>query len=290
VSGVSDVQLRLGGYAPSSSTHGRALERLAAGIRSRVAVDVEIIPNVMDLGRPATDLFEMVESGELTLCFFSTSYLCDRVPELNALERPFLFADLSEAHSALDGRLGAELTAATERRTDFEVLGYWDNGFRHFTNRLRPVRSPADLSGMRVRLQPNRLHEAMISSWGGIPVAVELSAGIRLIQDLEVDAQENPLANTVAYGVDRVHRHVTMTGHLYGARGLYANRQTMARLPGEVATSIREASTEAIAFQRTVAADYEVELRNRLEADGVEFVDLTAAERGAFELATRGIE
>ena len=57
-------------------------------------------------------------------------------------------------------------------------------------------------------------------------MAVELSEGIQMISRLDVDAQENPLANTVAYGVDRVHRHITMTGHLYGARGLFAHRPT----------------------------------------------------------------
>lgn len=283
--------VRFGGYAPPESTHGRALAHFVERMHDRLgdSTEVVILPNVMDLGRPATDLFTMVESGELTLCYFSTSYLGSRVPELDVLERPFLFSDLGEAHAALDGEFGAKLTAATERRTDFEVLGYWDNGFRHFTNRLRPVRSPADVAGMRVRLQPNKMHEAMVESWGGIPVAVELSEGVRLIQELAVDAQENPLGNSVAYGVDKVHNHVTMTGHLYGARGVYANRQMLADMPADIAEAIRASARDAIVYQRSIAADYESELRERLTAQGLEFIDLTPDEREAFIAPTRGV-
>jgi TRAP-type transport system periplasmic protein len=276
--------IRVGGYAPPDSVHSRALTHFVDRLHSRVgdAVTCEVVPNVMDLGRPAPALFDMVEQGELTWCYFSTSYLGDRVPELQVLERPFFFADLHEAHAALDGDLGRHLTQAIEQRTAFRVLGFWDNGFRHLTNRLRPVRTPEDVAGMRVRLQPNALHAAMIEAWGGEPVPAELSEGIELIASGQVDAQENPLANSVAYGVDRVHRHVTMTGHLYGARGVYANAEALDRLGDELADAVRASVAEAITFQREEAAAYERELRDRLEGAGLEFVDLTPSERAAF--------
>lgn len=278
------AQVRVGGYAPRESTHSHAVAEFAENLSRQLdGLDaVDITWNILDQGRPASDLLSMVEAGDLTWCYFSSSYLGSRVPELNALEVPFLFADLDEAHAALDGEFGAWLTAATERRTPFEVLGYWDNGFRHFTNRLRAVRVPADVAGMTVRLQPNAIHEAMVAAWGGVPRPAELSEGIRLITQGEVDAQENPLANTVAYGVDEVHNHVTMTGHLYGARGLYANRAALASMPPEVADAVRAAAREAIVFQRKAAAAYESELRRRLAGRGIEFVDLTEAERTEF--------
>jgi len=119
-------------------------------------------------------------------------------------------------------------------------------------------------------------------SWGAIPVAVELSAGIQLISSLEVDAQENPLANTVAYGVDLVHRHVTMTGHLYGARGLFSHRQTWEDIEPGLRDVVSKATRSAIDVQRRAAAAMESTLRARLEDDGVEFVDLTDVERSVF--------
>ena len=103
------------------------------------------------------------------MLFLLEGYLGDRVPELNVLEHLFLFPDLPTAHRVLDGELGGALAAAVRANTGFEVLGFWDNGFRHMTNRLRPIRTPDDCGGMTVRLQPNAIHEELIRSWGAVP-------------------------------------------------------------------------------------------------------------------------
>lgn len=242
----------------------------------------------MDQGHPNTDLLEMVESGEMFLCYFSTSYLGPRVSELNVVETPFLFSDLPSAHRSLDGRLGEALGAAVRAKTGFEVLGFWDNGFRHMTNRLHPIRRPDDLWDMTVRIQPNPIHEELMRNWGAVPVAVELSEGIEMIKSGAVEAQENPLANTVAYGVHEVHPHVTMTGHLYGARGLFANRRVYEDLSDELRGLVEDGARTAVAVQRDAASKLEADLRNDLEESGIVFVDLGPDERTAFQEAASG--
>jgi TRAP-type transport system periplasmic protein len=283
------MELWIGGYGPEQSAHGHGLktfkELVEAG--SDGAVTVDVTWNIMDEGRPNTDLFELVETGDMFFCYFSSSYLGSRVPELDVLETPFLFPDLPTAHGALDGPLGEALAEAVRRQTGFDVLGFWDNGFRHMTNRLRPIHRPEDCSGMTVRMQPNLIHEELIRSWGAVPVAVELSAGIELISRLEVDAQENPLANTVAYGVDQVHNHFTMTGHLYGARGLFCHRPTLESFDDDVRALVTDAASRAVQAQREAAGQLEQTLRARLEQGGALFVDLTEGERDEFVAASR---
>jgi TRAP-type transport system periplasmic protein len=285
---MSPRKLWVGGYGPEKSAHGEGLaafrDQVVAGTDGEV--EVEVTWNIMDEGRPNTDLFDLVEAGHMFLCYFSSSYLGGRVPELNVLETPFLFSDLEGAHRALDGPLGEALAGAVRSATGFEVLGFWDNGFRHMTNRLRPIHRPEDCKGMTVRMQPNVVHEELIRCWGAIPVAVELSAAIQLIIRLDVDAQENPLANTVAYGVDQVHRYITMTGHLYGARGLFAHRATWESFDPDLRRVVDGATRTAIEVQRKSAAELEKTLRASLETGGVEFVDLTADEREAFFAAS----
>lgn len=281
---MSPLTLRVGGYAPEDTAHGAGLAAFRDAVEdgSAGSVRVEIMWNILDTGRPASDLFDLVETGELFLCYFSSSYLGSRVPDLNVIEVPYLFKDLDHAHRVLDGPLGDRLIGAVEAVTGFSVLGFWDNGFRHFTNRLRPVRHPDDTRGMTVRLQPNVYHEEMVRSWGAVPIAVELSKGIELITTLAVDAQENPLANTVAYGVDGVHRHITMSAHLYGARGLFAHRATLEALDPAIALVVRTAARAAVIRQRVAAEEGERRLRTRLESQGIEFIDLTDSERAAF--------
>ncbi len=285
------IKIRFGGYSPPDSTHSRAAVHFKEALASRVggAVEVDHFWNVLDFGYRADDLLSMVECGLLTMCYFSTSYLATRVPELEIVDLPFLFEDEAHAHAAMDGALGNFLTEKTESATDFRVLGYWDNGFRHLSNRLRPVRSPGDLKGMRIRLQPNDVHIKTFERLGAVPVPVDLKIGIEKIVSHDVDAQENPLANTVTYGVTEHHRHITMSGHFFGARGLYAHRGSVDSWPEEVRTAVREAIREAIGVQRELALAKEKELRTGLEAEGVSFVDLTEGERAVFKDTTQPI-
>lgn len=274
--------IRLGGYAPPDSAHSRALDRFADFVRTESdgRIEVEILYNVLELGRPATDLFDMMNVGELTVCYFSTSYLGSAVPLLDALEIPFLFDSLDEAHDALDGPFGATLSDAIREALGYEVLGYWDNGFRHLTNAVRPVRSPADCAGLSIRLQPNRVHEALAEAWGMKPVLTELSAGIEMIAKGEVDAQENPLANAFAYGV--THRNITLSSHLYGARGVFADADQMAALEKSAADIVRAGARVAIEHQRADARRYEDTLRARFEAEGRTVIDLSNEQRQSF--------
>ncbi len=285
---VSGALIRVAGYAPPASVHSRALDVFADFVRERSsgALTVEVVHNVMDAGRPMSSLLDMVSSGESTICYFSTSYLGAEVPDLDALEVPYLFATLEDAHAALDGALGDALAAAIERVHPVEVLGFWDNGFRHLTNSVRPIRTPADCAGLSIRLQPNRVHAELTRAWAMTPVLAELSEGIRLIADGDVDAQENPLANTRAYGVD--HEHVTLTGHLYGARVLLANRARLAQMDAASADLLRAAARHAIEFQRIAAHEYEGVLRREFDATR-RLVELTDDERAAFVEASSSV-
>ena len=103
------------------------------------AVEIHTVCNILDFGYRAEDILWLVEHGVLTLGYQSSSYLTDRIPELGVADLPFLFANAQRARTAIDGRLGAFLTRAIEQRAGYRVLGYFENGFRHLSNRLRPV-------------------------------------------------------------------------------------------------------------------------------------------------------
>ena len=280
-------QVRLGGYAPSDSTHGRALDRIAAGLRRglRDRVEIGIEYNILDRGRPASTLLDEVESGALTLCFFSSSYLADRVPELAVVDLPYVFESLDHAHRSLDGALGTVLSERTREATGLVPLGYWDNGFRHLSNRSREVHTPEDCRGLRVRLQPNWAHEQLFREFGAEPVANDLRAGIAMLRSGELDAQENPFANFVAYGIHELHPYVTLTGHVYGARGVYASAVQLRDWTDVELEVLHAAVGAAIDEQRASAARAEAELQEWLAARGTKIHALTDDESAAFREA-----
>jgi TRAP-type C4-dicarboxylate transport system substrate-binding protein len=278
------IQIRMGGYGPPTTTHSRALKMIGdrLGAEFGDAVDVKYIWNVMDLGYKGEDLLWMVEHGILTLAYQSTSYLTSRVPELGFVDLPFLFDDLEHARSAMDGKLGQYLTERIEARIGYRMLGYLENGYRHVSNRLRPIRAPADLAGMRIRMLPSEVHCRTFALFGAIPVPCDLSQALVDIASGAVDAQENPLANTVTYGVHKLHRYHTLTGHFYLSRGIYANRAAVDGWPVELRDAVRAATREAVEHQRTLAVEEEAIARQAIEREGCEIVTLTSRERGAF--------
>ena len=284
------IQIRMGGYGPRSTTCSRGLKIMGERLEREFgrAVDVKYVWNVLDFGYKASDLLWMAEHGILTLCYQSTSYLADRVPELEFADLPFLFDGLRDARAAMDGKLGAWLRGRVEERIPrYRLLGYFENGYRHLSNRLRPVRAPAELKGMRIRLMPGKVHARSFELLGAIPFSLDLKPGLEAIVSGAVDAQENPLANTVDYGAHKVHRYHTLSGHCYLSRGIYLNRAEFERWPKDLQQGIQGAAREAIATQRELAVAEEETARRAIESAGGEVVELTPAERAAFARAVR---
>ena len=283
------IQIRMGGYGPPTTTHSRALKMIGDRLVAQfgAAVDVKYVWNVMDLGYKGEDVLWMVEHGILTLAYQSTSYLTSRVPELGLVDLPFLFRDLAHARGAMDGRLGEYLTERIEARIGYRMLGYLENGYRHVSNRLRPVRAPADLGGMRIRMLPSAVHCRTFELLGAIPVPCDLKQALADIASGAVDAQENPLANTVTYGVHKLHRFHTLTSHFYLSRGLYANRTAVDGWPAELRDAVRQATREAVHRQRELAVEEEAIARQAIEREGCEIVELAEREREAFVAKVR---
>ena len=284
------IQLRMGGYGPPTTTCSRGLKIMGDRLAQEFgkAVDVKYIWNVMDLGYKGGDLLWMAEHGILTLSYQSTSYLADRVPELDMADLPFLFDGLKDARAAMDGKFGAWMTRKIEERIPgYRVLGYFENGYRHVSNQLRPVRALADLKGMRVRLMPGKIHARSFELLGTVPFSLDLKPGLEAVVSGAVDAQENPLANTVDYGAHKVHRHHTLTGHCYLSRGIYMNRAEFERWPKELQQGIQRAARAAIVAQRDLAVEEEEIARKAIVSAGGEVVELTPAERAAFARAVK---
>ena len=284
------IQIRMGGYGPPKTTCSRGLKIMGDRLVQEFgkSVDVKYIWNVMDLGYKGGDLLWMAEHGILTLSYQSTSYLADRVPELDMADLPFLFDGLKDARAAMDGKFGAWMTRKIEERIPgYRVLGYFENGYRHVSNQLRPVRALADLKGMRVRLMPGKIHARSFELLGTVPFSLDLKPGLEAVVSGAVDAQENPLANTVDYGAHKVHRYHTLTNHCYLSRGIYMNRAEFERWPKELQQGIQLAAREAIVAQRDLAVEEEEVARKAIESAGGEVVELTPAERAAFSRAVK---
>jgi TRAP-type C4-dicarboxylate transport system substrate-binding protein len=288
---ATPITIRMGGYGPSTTGFSRSLkfigDKLTAQFGDRV--DIKYVWNIMDFGYKAEEIIWLVESGILTLGYQSSSYLTDRVPELSFVDLPFLFRDNDHARGAMDGALGRRLVEAIESKCNFRILGWYENGFRHISNRVRTVRLPADLKGIRIRVLPSKIQARTFELLGATPMIMDLTDAIRMIKAGEIDAQENPLTNTVTYGVHKFHRFHTISNHFYISRPIFLHRPTFDAWPADLKAAMQKAVTESVAFQRGLHVQEEDEAEKAIKAEGCEIVTLDAAQHDAFASAVQPI-
>jgi len=285
------IAIRMGGYGPPTTGFSLALKRIGDALAARFGdrVDIRYVWNVMDFGYRAEDILWLVESGVLTLGYQSSSYLTARVPELGFADLPFLFADTATARASIDGALGQRLAQAIESKTGFRILGWYENGFRHISNRVRAIHTPADLKGIRIRVLPSEIHERTFASLGATPRIMDLTEAIRGIGEGAIDAQENPLANTVTYDIHKHHRFHTLTRHFYVSRPIFLHRAAFDAWPADLQEAMRQAVAESVAFQREQHIEEEEAAARTIAATGGGITELDASQHGAFVAAVRPI-
>ncbi|MGH6727124.1 MAG: TRAP transporter substrate-binding protein, partial [Pseudolabrys sp.] len=274
------IQIRMGGYGPPTTGFSKSLQFIGYKLQAEFGdhVDVKYVWNIMDLGYKAEDILWLVKHGLLTLGYQSSSYLTDRVPELGFVDLPFLFAQNRQARAAMDGGLGDYLAAKIEERVGYRVLGWFENGFRQISNRLRPVHVPADLKGMKIRVLPSEVQRRTFELLGAVAMPMDLTEAIAMIKAGTLDAQENPLANTVTYGVQKFHKFHTLTNHFYISRPIFLNRAAFDDWPSDLRLAMQKAVNEAVAFQRNLAVEEQAQARKTIADAGCEIIEPSPAE------------
>lgn len=285
------IRIILAGYGPATTSFSLALKRIGDRLEARFADAVELryVYNILDLGYRGLDILWLVEEGILTAGYQSSSYLTDRVADLGMIDLPFIFPDNHTARAAMDGELGRTMTASIEASTDYRILGYFENGFRHLSNRLRPVRSPADMQGLSIRVLPSKVHERTFGLLGAQPEIMDLSEVIARVKAGTIDAQENPFANTVTYGVHHFHKYHTASGHFYISRPIFFHRPTFDAWPDELQQEMRAAVTEAVALQRDMKDQEEKDAAQAIREVGGDIIELSPKELAAFASAIKPI-
>ena len=278
------ITIRMGGYGPPTTSFSRALKLIGDELTQKFGdrVSIKYVWNIMDFGYRAEEILWLVEDGVLTLGYQSSSYLTDRVPELGFVDLPFLFDRRDAARTAIDGGLGRILAARIEQRVNYRILGWFENGFRHISNRLRPIHTPGDLKAMQIRVLPSEVQARTFELLGAVPVRCDLTEAIAGIKAGTLDAQENPFANTVTYGVHKFHRFHSVTNHFYISRPIFLHRPTFEAWPMDLQEAMREAIRKAVAFQRELAIEEDREARAAILAEGCEIAELTGAEHAQF--------
>ncbi|MDP2677939.1 MAG: TRAP transporter substrate-binding protein [Rhodoferax sp.] len=192
---------------------------------------------------------ESVQLGTQELTFTSTGPVPNFVPEAKILDIPFLFRDKGHARRVLDGPIGQEMLTKFDSK-GFKALAWGENGMRNVTNNKRPVNTPDDLKGLKLRTMENPVHVAAYKGLGIVTTPMAMAEVFTALQQGTVDGQENPLSVIMAAKLDQVQKHVSLTGHVYSPAIFLMNKASFDKLTPADQKVFLEAAKTAVKVNR----------------------------------------
>lgn len=280
---TDSIRIILGhGAAPGNPRSNAALlfEKLVEE-KSNNTIDIQVLGQ--ETVGSDTEMAVAVSAGTLDMTINSQGPFAGYLPEASLIGLPFLFENSDHAHAVVDGAVEDYLTEKA-REKGFEVLAFWDNGMRDLTNSKRPINSPEDVRGLKIRTPDDKMTISIFNQLGGNPTPLafgELYLGLRTGA---VDGQENPVVNIDSAKLNEVQPHLAVTGHKYETNPFLMSVARWDRLSPEQQQIIQEAADEARDAQRAemreqtekLYAQYETELQVT-HPDKQAFRDATAA-------------
>ncbi|WP_455600760.1 TRAP transporter substrate-binding protein [Cloacibacillus sp.] len=253
---------------------------------SKGKIKVELYPNAQ-LGGDR-ELCEGVQMGTIQMAIPSTSALAGFDKRIQVLDLPYLFTTRKAAFDAVDGELGQKLNSYLSKK-GFEVLGYQENGFRHVTNSKRPIKTPADLKGLKIRTMENPMHIAFFKELGVNPTPMSWGELYTALQQGTVDAEENPYAMIDDGKFYEVQKYVSETGHVFSYEILIANKKFMDKLPADLRKVVVDAAHKAIMTQRASLEKEEAAFKAKVTKAGLTANELTPEQKKPFVDATKKV-
>lgn len=200
----------------------------------------------------------------------------------SVLDIPYTFPSAPVAWDVLDGPFGAELAEHCLKQTGLRTLAYGETGFRNFTNNVREIRTPADMAGLKFRVQPIPLYVEMVKGLGGEPTPIAWTELPNALSTGVVDGQENPVGVIYNNKLHKLQKYMTLDGHVYAADFLVINDDFYQSLKPAEQEVVAKAARVAGLMGRAIQEWSTAEGVNKVQAEGMQVYSPTADELAMF--------
>ena len=236
------------------------------------AVDIQIFPS-NQLGAD-TDVLGQLRAGGVEFFQLSPIILSTLVPNASIHGVGFAFPDYDTVWKAMDGDLGAYERGQIENAGLVVMDKIWDNGFRQTTSSTKPIVTPADLEGFKIRVPVSPLWTSLYAAFGAAPASINFAEVYTALQTGIVDGQENPLAIMKVAKLWEVQKYLSMTNHMWDGFWLLGNRRAWQALPENHQAAIAKHFNEGAMNQRADVMALNASLKGDLEGHGFVFNDV----------------
>jgi len=271
------TELRFGHAQPPNSTVNLAALEFKKAVETATKGDlvINVFPGGALGGNP--QMVQGVRMGSLDLTANGNSFYTGFAPKNNVIDLPYLFNDYAHVAAVIDGPIGQSLLDELKK---YNIMGlaFLDQGFRHATNNVHPIRVPDDFKGLKMRVAPNKAHVMCFQLLGANVVTMSFTEVYMAMQTKAIDAEENPTNTILVNRFQEVQKYMSLTRHAYTAGVLAMNLKRFNSLPqDQQAILLTEAQVMAKNLRQT-HQQLEAEQLNQLRAAGMEIItDLDVA-------------
>ena len=246
-------------------------KEMADAIRTETngRVDIQLFPN-NQLGSD-TDMLSQLRSGGIEFFTLSGLILSTLVPATSISGIGFAFPDYDAVWRAMDGDLGAYIRTQISKAGLVAMDKIWDNGFRQITSSSKPILSPADLKGFKIRVPVSPLWTSMFKAFDAAPASINFGEVYSALQTKVVEGQENPLAIIATAKLYEVQKYCSMTNHMWDGFWFLSNRKAWERLPKDLQTIVAKHVNAAGLKERADVAELNASLQKDLASKGMLF-------------------
>ena len=267
---LAKMTLKLATVTPPKHAYNDGAREFARLIKERTNGEIDIrVYAGGQLGKGERELLEGMQMGIIDLAVTSTGPLSNFSPDMGVVDLPFLFLSNEHVDKVLDGSVGRNLLDGLEK-ANLKGLAFMENGFRNFTNSVRPLEKPEDLKGLKFRTMENPVHLASVRSIGAQAVPMSWGEVYTSLQTGVIDGQENPVAIIWVNKMNEVQKYLSLTGHFYSPAPLTMSKKKFDSLKPEWQKLFVETALEAAAFERKIIRDAELKQVEELKSWGMD--------------------
>ncbi len=274
---ADQIVLKFGHVGAPGSLFAESAEEFARRANAKLGDKGEVqVFGSSQLGKDR-ELLQKLKLGQVDFALPS-SVMSSVSDEFGVFEMPYIIKDRAHMNKVENALMDSVLQPAANDK-GYRILALWENGFRHITNNERPINTPSDLDGLKLRTPKGAWRVKMFQSYGANPTPMAFSEVFTALQTGVIDGQENPYAQIHSAKFQEVQDYLSITGHVYTPAYVLVSDKHFGDLPEDVQQILEETARETQAYVYALAARMETELLADLEAGGMK---VNEADKAAF--------
>jgi tripartite ATP-independent transporter DctP family solute receptor len=278
------IELKLGNTTPAAGNQSLVAEEFAKRVNDKLAGKVKLtVFNNSQLGNER-ELLQKLKIGTVDLSQPST-IMSTIAPEFGVFDMPYLLKDRAHVARFVDKVFWSDLAPKAEAK-GYKIIAVYENGIRHITNNKRPIDTPADLKGLKIRIPKGVWRQHMFEAYGAVPAPMEFSELFVALQSGVMDGQENPLTNIYGAKLNEVQKFLSLTAHVYTPSFLTVGLERWNKLPADIRAEIEKIARDVQPWALATGEREDVDILEKLKKSDIK---VNTANRDAFVAASKPV-